>query len=170
MGFPTRHSRAAFGPKFRNAKKLTNPEHDIGDAQFNRLFHQVSGMNLVSAMAYLTAHWDGAAMVLDSHAEAWNPDGSVVSPYDPPVLARSGAGIYSVQYEPQYPDENDELQTIDVQNPRGFLVDYTGAAYIGILKAERTDARTIAVRVYEWQVGTSTDWVLSDRAFWLAWG
>ncbi len=98
-GFPTRPSRRAFGPTFRDRAPVRQPDRDVGAAAFNLLCWQAAGAGVVGALAWALLTWDGAALSLAAGGEAWDSDGLVV-----PTVARSSAGVYVVTYAATYPD------------------------------------------------------------------
>lgn len=169
-GFPIRHSRAAFGPTYKDERKVMNPETDLPADVGNLSFHQLAGMNLLSSMAFMAAHWSGSAMVVDAHAEAWNPKQIQIAPYDVPTPTRASTGVYQIQYNATYPDMDGDLVAIDVRYPRGVLIDYVDNDQIGMVRCARVDARTIDVRVFTWDTTGGSQWALADRAFVVFWG
>src|SRR5690242_6338845 len=102
MSFPTRPTRASFGPTLKNARPITNPTQQIPDSAFNSLFWSVAGMGGLSPMAMVLCTAVGGVIAIASHWEAWAPNGDGVAP----TPARTSAGLYTLQYAAQYPDEN----------------------------------------------------------------
>ena len=100
MGFPTRVSRNAIGPTFAERYGVSDPTKEVGKDFFNLASWQLAGAGLMVPLVWALMHWDGAAMVLDGSAEAWDPNGAYL-----PTLARTSAGIYVVTYAATYPDE-----------------------------------------------------------------
>jgi hypothetical protein len=102
-GFPSRVSRDTFGPTLRNAWAVENPEIHIPAEAFNTAFHQLAGMNVAHPVrAIVVAEYDGvSAMTVSYRAEAWNSKGDQVHP----VVARTGAGVYTVTFAASYLNE-----------------------------------------------------------------
>ena len=169
IGYPVRSSRAAIAPVFENARKITNPRHDLDADDFNHILFQIAGMNVLNPLAWVAISWSGAVVEVDARAEAWNPDGNTGSPFDLDLPTRSGAGIYQIDYNAQYPDADLDLQTIDVQRPMGWGYAPTSVNHLVHVRTARVDANSISARVYEWEVGVSTDWALADVPFVVAW-
>jgi len=103
-GFPTRTTRAAFGPTKRNATTgLINAELYQGATEVNLDYWQTAGMSLSAPRAWALVTWDGATAVsLTAGGEAWDPTNASV-----PTVARTGAGVYTVTYAATYVDETD---------------------------------------------------------------
>lgn len=101
-GFPTRTTRAAFGPTKRNLSAgLMSPEYYQGASEIELSHWQVSGMSLAVCRAWALVTWDGAtSMSLTSSGEAWDPRAEAV-----PTVARTSAGVYTVTYAASYNDE-----------------------------------------------------------------
>lgn len=104
MGFPNRVSRTTFGPKLKNKWPIVNPEQDIGDSQFNLLFHQTAGMNVVCSNGLLSVTVSQSGDVVTGYQGfSWDPNGSM------PKIAwtRLTNGIYTFAIPSStYPDEN----------------------------------------------------------------
>ena len=103
-GFPTRTTRAAFGPTKRNASVgLVTPEYHAGATEINLDYWQTAGMSLAICRAWALVTWDGATSVsLTAAGEAWDPTAAAE-----PTVARSSAGVYTVTYAATYVDETD---------------------------------------------------------------
>lgn len=168
-GFPTRIVRPNLGPEYENERKVLNEKHEVDAAFANRLMHQTTGMNLLSAMASMVVSWDGADVSIVRHSEAWNVELKTSSPYDVPLPTRSGQGVYLLNYNASYPDELGTLRAIDVQDGCGWVVDPESDAHLYLVKVKRVDANTLEARVYGWEVGVSSDWALVDRDFRVVW-
>lgn len=105
--FPTRITRSQLGPQFRDVYPVENPETDIGGDQFNGLFDQVAGCNVIVSRAALVASWNGSAFDVLHQAEAWNTDNS--QPH--PALARSAIGRYTYLFAASYLDSEGNAVT-----------------------------------------------------------
>jgi len=103
-GFPTRTTRAAFGPTKINATTgLVDPSRYQGANEVNLDYWQTAGMSLAVCRAWALVTWDGATAVsLTASGEAWDPKAQYV-----PTVARASAGVYTVTYAATYLDETD---------------------------------------------------------------
>lgn len=102
MGFPTRISRAALGPKRRDRGGVAGPDDISVNAWVFELEHwQLAGVNQTSAMvsALFTA---GATPTFGSSSEAWDPNAES----DAPTLSRVGAGHFRLTFPTTAADEN----------------------------------------------------------------
>lgn len=98
MSFPGRVLRRVFGPKYRDARPVENPETEFSAQKMEVLLWQVSGMNLVVPRASVFAEWDGTRFVIAHRAEAWNVNGDQPAP----LLERTGAGEYTYAFAASY--------------------------------------------------------------------
>jgi hypothetical protein len=92
-GFPNRISRNSFGPTLENKWPVVNPKHDIGAESFNLLFHQVGGMNLITARGLLFVDVNSGTGIATTTYQgiAWDPNGLLPKI----VWTRSSAGVYT---------------------------------------------------------------------------
>lgn len=100
-GFPTRHSRAAFGPTPSNKYPTRNPAKEGDAATFDLVFAMVAAASGALPLAWAILDWDGATLTLGSAFESWDQSASIV-----PIVARSAAGIYTLTYDATYPDKD----------------------------------------------------------------
>lgn len=101
-GYPTRIIRSTFGPTLEDEYPVQNPRTQIPATAFNTLFHQLAGLNVSSlTRAVVVAEFTGGVLVTRYQAEAWNPEGGQAHP----VLARVGAGDYTLTFAASYLDE-----------------------------------------------------------------
>jgi len=174
-GFPVRSSRSDFGPKPVNTRPVRDPERDLDASIGHLLFHQVAGASAAGARAWLaTDIVAGPDVAIAARGESWNPDDIQTSPYTPPIVARSGVGVYTVDYQAEYPDENGDLQplvigarfadAIPVAPPLNTL----HQAWHAINLAPPAGLIRITVQTLSWVVGSSTDWALVDAPFFVA--
>lgn len=101
MGFPTRVSRQAMGPTYKNRYRVRDNEREIGEGIFNLLFWQTSGMNVVCDLAWATLQANGA---LVAAGEAWDPKALVN-----PTPGHPATGTYTLTYPATAADETGEL-------------------------------------------------------------
>jgi hypothetical protein len=103
-GFPTRTTRAAFGPTKRNLTTgLITPEYYTGATETNLNYWQTAGMTLAICRCWALVTWDGATSVsVTAAGEAWDPTAASA-----PTVARSAQGVYTVTYDATYVDETD---------------------------------------------------------------
>lgn len=156
-GFPTRTSRTAYGPAFRNAGNgVTNPETHAGAFLIGLLAWQTAGLSCAGSLAWALIAWDGAALTLTAASEAWDANSAAL-----PTVARSGAGVYTVTYAATY---NDETGTAVVSNLRAAVVAPQGSACrIGV--GSVASGRIITARTFD-AAGSAAD---ADGALVVAW-
>lgn len=100
-GFPTRPSRATFGPRLENRRPVRDPRREFDASFANLALWQVAGLGTAGPIAWvLCAVADDVSVV--AHAEAWNPDGALAGP----EVTRTAGGIYLVEYAANYPDDD----------------------------------------------------------------
>lgn len=156
-GFPTRPSRAAFGPTFRNATAgVTNPETHAGAALLGLLAWQAAGNSVAGNLTWALLAWDGAALTLSASAEAWDSTSAVL-----PTVARTSAGLYTVTYAASYADETAALITT---NLRAAICAAQGTA-ARYAVASIASGRIITVSVFD-AAGAAAD---SDGVLVVAW-
>lgn len=145
-GFPIRPTRAAFGPKPKNARPVKNPAQEMdGPTIGDLLFWQVSGMGAVSPVAWLLvplATVNGAVANV-VHAESWNPnnDPAVVAP----VVTRTAAGIHTVQYAATYADKDGIVQNTNLNFAQPIAQGLGVTAHFMHGFATKIDVRTFQV-------------------------
>ncbi|MFA5053366.1 MAG: hypothetical protein WC565_04870 [Parcubacteria group bacterium] len=112
-GFPNRIARSSLGPTLEDKWPVVDPKHDIGASSLNLLFHQVGGMNLISARGLLFVDVNSGTGVVTTLYQgiAWDPDGLL-----PKITwTRSAAGIYSWSLpQSSYADEAGNMITVEV--------------------------------------------------------
>lgn len=112
-GFPTRIARSSLGPTLENKWPVVNPKQDIGAETFNLAFHQIAGMNAVSARGLLFVDYDSGTGSITTVYQgfAWDPDGTLPKL----VWTRNAAGIYSFALpQASYPDEAGNDVTVEL--------------------------------------------------------
>lgn len=117
-GFPTRPTRAAFGPDPVNRYPVRDAEQEL-DANIGRLlFWQTSGMGLVAHRAWLHLDLLNPTPSLLDWAAAWDPRREAAAP----GVGRVAQGDFRITFAAQYPDESGEQQAFDVGPvPFGFV-------------------------------------------------
>jgi len=112
-GFPNRIARSSLGPTLEDKFPVVNPKHDLGAKQFNLLFHQVGGMNLVSARGLLSVDVNSSTGTVTTIYQgiAWDPEGSL-----PKIIwTRTEAGVYSWSLpQTSYKDESDNDIIVEI--------------------------------------------------------
>jgi hypothetical protein len=98
--FPSRVTRAEYGPDFEDTRPVEHPETEFGAEKMNLLLWQSTGMNMTAARLSLVASWVSSAFQIAHQGEAWNPKNE----QDHPVLARTGTGVYTYTLAATYPD------------------------------------------------------------------
>jgi len=110
-GFPTRPSRAAFGPTRSDTYPVVDPTRYVAASIFNLEHWQTAGLGVVTPLAWAEILISGAdAASLGESSEAWDPAGVYV-----PAVSKIGVGHYRITYATTYPDE---LATTVVTNLR----------------------------------------------------
>lgn len=145
MGFPTRIARSSFGPRLVNKWPVVDPKHDIGDHTFNLLFHQVAGMNAVSArgLLFVDVNASTGAIATTYQGLAWDPDGLLPKI----VWTRSSAGVYLWSLpEASYPDENGILITVEILGALPIPQKLVGG-YVAVAQNVKTGVRSGTVHV-----------------------
>jgi hypothetical protein len=146
-GFPVRPSRAAFGPKPVNRRPVKNPAQEMdGPTIADLLMWQSAGMGVVSPVAWIYVPVAAGAIVTANvaHSEAWNPDSNQTAP----TPARTGAGVYTVQYATQYPDKDGALQTTNLRFGAVFPQGLGAAGHFLNWGITRTDGRTFQIDLF----------------------
>lgn len=109
-GFPNRIARSSLGPRLRDKWPVVDPETDIGEATFNLLFFQTSGMNAVSSRVLLAVEVDVDGAETTYQGIAWDPDSAL-----PKITwTRVGTGVFSMSLpQAQYSDANNNPTTVE---------------------------------------------------------
>lgn len=147
-GFPTRPSRAAFGPVYVNRSPIRQPSRDVGADALNLLAWQTAGLGVVGERAWALLNWDGTTLTLAASGECWDASGLVV-----PAISRISAGVYVVTYEATYPDEIGAVVSTNLVAAEAFA---QATADLRTQATVNSDHRTVNVRVRD-AAGTATD-------------
>lgn len=100
-GYPTIITRDAFGPTREDDGIPPDDSRYVGAYHFNLLFHQVAGMNIAAARAYvLLAFASGVASIVE-RGEAWAPNGDGAAP----TLTKVGTGHWTLEYASTYANQ-----------------------------------------------------------------
>jgi len=162
MGFPTRITRSALGPKFRDTIPVENPETDVGAQQLEQVFQQVVGANLIVPRVVVIATYSGGAFQYSHRAEAWNPDGAQAHP----ELAWVSAGNYTLTFAASYLDENAVAVPTVLLAPRiSSHRDLNSVGFAGRVESRawiRSNA-PLVVQIRMWDTGGTG----IDQPFWL---
>lgn len=136
MGFPTRPSRASFGPaQYQNKGgpvkgRVRNPQEEIDAPIVNLFAWQLAGAGLMVPLAWCVV--DGVTGDMLGGHEAWDPYGSFV-----PEVGRDSDGAYTVEYP------------VSVANESGALVPLS---FIGATVSIGGTSVFPGVRVPEWRI------------------
>lgn len=116
-GFPTRPSRAAFGPKPQNRGGIRNPAEQLDADTADLAFWQIAGCSGVADGAWALLTWNGVSMPAAPAAsfEAWDPNGEGT-----PTVGRTGTGVYTVTYAASYPDKDGIEVTTNIIAAKAF--------------------------------------------------
>jgi hypothetical protein len=158
-GFPRRPSRKTFGPTFKNERPVRNPETQASAELVNLLAFQVAGGGLMVPRAWVIFDATGgpADPPIIAGAQSWNPDGNTTPEYAPPVIARTSAGLYTINYNSDYPDENGELVPIGILTAFGRPVESANVRHV----ACTLSGGIITARLRESDLGTGA-WTSVD--------
>lgn len=159
-GFPNRPVRAEFGPDPVNRRPVRDPEQEL-DASVGRLIMwQLSGLGLTAPRAWVDINClDPTPAVLD-WAAAWDPRREL----DAPVVARTGAGVYTVAFEADYPDESGAATAFELFRPRVWVPGAPGEVWAP--NVVKLDALTVQLELRRWNAGIADyDSVDGQEAF-----
>jgi hypothetical protein len=107
-GFPTRTGRSGYGPDPINRRPVTDPRKELDGETIGRLlFWQVGAVGMCLPSAWATFQVNGTALLLVSHAEAFQPRGG-----SGPTLERLSDGVWNFSYAATYPDETGTQQPL----------------------------------------------------------
>jgi len=150
-GFPNRPGRKTFGPQLKNARAIANPELEADADTFNLLFAQIAGAGLMVARAWALIDGTGGSTTarIVAHAESWNPDQNTAAPYTPPQLGYTSTGIYTLTYQPTYPDDSGSAVATGILAPWAIV---TGTSNVRNAVASVAGA-VITVRLKEFSAG-----------------
>lgn len=151
-GFPTRTGRSGFGPDPLNSTFVRDPRKQLDGETIGRLMlWQLGGAGLLLPQCHFSGEYSGGAWVLDTHAEAFQPNGGAG-----PTIARTSAGVYTFAYAATYPDETGEAKPLVL---RGGMANPNGAAVFHGWVALNADKHSGTA--YFWSIQGST---LADPA------
>jgi hypothetical protein len=111
-GFPSRITRALFGPTREDLIPARDHVHFVASRFFNLLFWQVPGINVMVSRA-------GGLIVADAlsqHEEAWHPNGGAA-----PTFSHPATGNYRLVYAATYKDADDNDVVPAITRARGFV-------------------------------------------------
>jgi hypothetical protein len=111
-GFPVPPSRDAFGPMLEDYGVVTNPRRQIGADTFNLAWRTLASCGQLVPKAWVFV---SAAGVRGASAECWNPN---ADPTLRPVTARTSTGIFTVTFQPTYPDGDGNQQAVGLFSAR----------------------------------------------------
>jgi hypothetical protein len=139
MGFPTRPSRAAFGPRtLKDRKTVVDNSKEIGATTFELMFWQLAGLGIASSLAWVLFHWNGVDVVIDASAESWDPYSVYV-----PDVTRTSAGVYVVTYAATFQDERGTTVATALKSCEVIAQGSTIAPGVGAITSSRIVTTTI---------------------------
>ena len=173
-GSPTRPSRNDFGPTFVDTRVVRDPAREPGQALMNLLTHQAAGSGLMVPRAWVLASIvAGPDVALVAHAEAWNPNAVQVPPFDPPIITRNGLGLYDIDYESSYPNQDGDdtpvaplfaiVQPDIPPGGGGNLLFFPTVRLTG--GAPPAGKFRYEIAMFAWDRGAPANWVLDDQGF-----
>lgn len=152
-GFPNRPDRTAFGPTREDEQPVQNPVRELGAADMNLDFWQVSGMGLTSPRVTIIAEGSNVADPLPTpHAYqgiAWDPLQLLPSIN----ITHAGTGIYQATFQPTYPDQDATVVATSLKG--GQCVPQTLLNLNGVIQLP--DAQTVDIRIFTADTGALTD-------------
>ena len=108
-GFPTRASRAAYGPTFQNRFAVRDPAHEPGADMVNLLAWQAGGLAQVTPKIVLTCSVAAAAVSApEFYGLTFDSTGALV----PISFTYEAAGRYSFAFDETYDDEKGVAQNL----------------------------------------------------------
>lgn len=148
-GFPTRPSRATFGPTPENRYPVVDPAYELDADIGDLMMWQTAGLGAISASAWAFVHYTAPATVAVTYsAEAWDADGAYV-----PTVSRTGAGDYTVTWAATYPDKDAVSQTLSLLWARAHPQSASALSATAVIEADRHSVR---VYIYD-AAGAATD-------------
>jgi len=123
-GSPLRPDRSSFGEVFVDSTAVRDPRKQMAARIMNLLTWQVAGMGLLVPRVglYFTC---APSPVPIARVESWNPRRESSGVYADPVMTRTGAGNYLIEYPTTVPDELGEDQAISFLWAQAFVVNAT---------------------------------------------
>jgi hypothetical protein len=160
-GWPSRVIRSLFGPELEDDYPVQNPLTDIPAAAHNLGFHQIAGLNVaLLPRAVVVAEWTGGALQIYYQAEAWNASESQAHP----VLARTGAGTYTLTFASTYLDKDANPVATALVHAKGAAENVVAAAAdLHFVRAWIDTVNPLVVNIQIWQYGAP--WALHDCRF-----
>jgi len=156
-GYPTRLLRSTFGPTLEDQYPVKNPRTQIPAKTFNAAFHVLAGLNLSClARAVVVAEYTGGSLVTQYQAEAWNPNESQAHP----VLARVGAGDYTLTFAASYLDEQGVSVPTALMAPRAIAfpaIAAWGDVVIAAAYIDGSNPLVVHVKLFAASTGTAVD-------------
>ena len=145
-GFPNRASRADYGPEPVNAHPVVDPARELDGETVGRLmFHQLAGLGVTAVVAWLLTPGTGATPAITARAEAWNPNAETGAPYTAPVVTRTGAGEYTIDYPATQPDNTGTLYALNFKAARAAVQaagNHTAVAWVSGAAQVKVQTRT----------------------------
>ncbi len=123
MGYPTIPSRDALGPTKENyLQEEGDPRYCENAGEANLIRHQLTGLGFLGDLVkvVLTTGASSGAMVLERHKYVWDVDED--NPADDPVLARTGAGTFTIQLPAFGTDEMGNEVPIEILDCEGHVM------------------------------------------------
>jgi hypothetical protein len=90
-GWPQKITRAALGPIYENASKVTNPKKNLDAGILNLLAWQVAGLNGTAPRGLVRCTLSGTVVTVTHQWFAWDPDGALAKM----AWTRSSTGVFT---------------------------------------------------------------------------
>ncbi|WP_437759476.1 hypothetical protein [Sorangium sp. So ce1389] len=146
-GWPTRISRSALGPTYKNQRPVVRPDQQVGANVINLDFWTVAGMAGVCPQAFAVVNGGTGAFI--ARNETWNASGTAATP----TTTRNAAGSYTITYPASVLDESGQTVAINLYGA-SVAPQTTSLSLFGTALA--TSPNVITVRVRN-TAGTLTD-------------
>lgn len=160
-GFPTRPTRAAFGPTPINRYQPRDPARDFGAEIGDLMFWTVSGCGVVVPQAWVVVKViAGPDWELVASGEVWDADGALL-----PTVARDGLGTGTIEYAATYPDKDGSNVATSL---KGVSIDEQVLSNLKEARAKvNANGRVIDVALFA--SGVANDWAVGDEFLVRAW-
>jgi hypothetical protein len=139
-GFPTRTSRAAFGPTYVNSFKVNDPQKEIDASIYNLAFWQLAASGLATPRAVIFCDASGTGCTTVEQLLAWDPF-RVLGLL---VWVRTGTGVYTCQFAATYPDMDGNAIPTNLRPGGAWITEANdkSSAYAKMLSPTQAEVKT----------------------------
>ena len=143
-GSPNRPSRDAYGPTYKNERRVNNPEKELDAAIANLLMWQAAGIGLVTPKAKLLI--DGATATVIYQGLTFDPNGELPDL----VVTRNGPGDYEIDFPASsFPDQNGNSVALGMQWAEAKSVLVASGAALFIESTFIASATKVEAKIYD---------------------